>query len=194
MRQSQVKILINQFVARHMNLNKPTKIAVLDKISSFKKQVVSSNHSDDEGFKSLITFMDNLNEILNKNDKSFIPMYFKQIRFKHFKLHSILDSLFIKALIPFCVLLFFVKECASNRASDGFKGGYYSDMIFFISLSVVVVLGLFLLIKYFILDKKQIKFNLDDYLCHIDYMINYMNSITDEQFEQISFELAVKEL
>lgn len=177
-----------------MNLNKPTKINVLDKVSSFKEQVVSFNHPNEDGFKALIIFIDNLNEILNKNDKTFVPMYYKQIRFKHLKLNSFFDSLFYKALLPFGVLLFFVKACASNRASDGFRGGYYSNMIFFISLSVIVVLGLFLGIKYYILDKKQIKFNLDDYLCHLNYMINYLNSITDEQFEQISFELAVKEL
>ena len=59
----------------------------------------------------------------------------------------------------------------------------------------MIGLGLLIFIKYIIIDKNLKKrFDSTFYRDHIDTMIVYIKTIPDEIFEQISFELAVKEL
>ncbi len=183
-----------------MNLNKPTKQFVLNKLSAFEgeieKLVQDSSRNKCKDFSALVIYADDLNEIIKNNYDDFEPIFFEQVRFKNVKVQSMLDKLFLKLAVPASILFFFVRGCTKQRVEDktGDVGGYYTDIIYYTSLSIVILIGLFMFVKYYIIDKQKVCYGSDIYLCHLQSMHDYISNLNDEKFEQISFELAVKEL
>ncbi|MBP5368396.1 MAG: hypothetical protein J6Z01_08100 [Bacteroidales bacterium] len=182
-----------------MNLNKPSRENILDKLTSYREQVnrlvndPKSSTKDD--YKDQIIYVDMLNEIIKKTDDNFRPVFHEQIRFKNIKLQSFLDKIMFIFIIPFAIIAFIVRIWSRGRSKGGFEGRYYADMVYEYAIYIMIGLGLLLFIKYIIIDKNfKKRFDSTFYRDHIDTMIVYIKTIPDEIFEQISFELAVKEL
>ncbi len=182
-----------------MNLNKPSRENVVNKLTSYREQidklVKDPYSSTNDDFKDQIIYVDTINEIIKNNEDGFRPLFYEHIRFKNIKLQSFLDKIMFIIIIPLAIIAFIGEIWSSGRTQGGFKGGYYADMVYNYVFYIVIVLGLLLFIKFIIIDKNfKKRFDSTYYRDHIDQMIEYIHVISNDKFEQISFELAVKEL
>ncbi|MCQ2250363.1 MAG: hypothetical protein MJZ66_04565 [Bacteroidales bacterium] len=177
-----------------MNVPKISKKDLLAKISLFLDKLREKEPDrDSQEFIELRSFVDDVNDVLVHIDKDFKPLYYDDVRFKYQGMGRFFDKLWFVAAMLFVFIGFFARACAFNARKTNVDG-HYSNLILDYSVYVLLVLGLFIVIKHFIINKSgKIRYE-DSYIDHLSGMKELIMKMSDDDYYMLSFELGVKTL